>query len=91
MRVMTILGVLMILEPAAAAAPASSPDALLERGIELRAAGHYGEALDAWERALTLAPDNRVYEANVARLREQLENLRRAERQLADWNADDDD
>ena len=36
MRVMTILGVLMILETAAAAAPASSPDALLERGIELR-------------------------------------------------------
>jgi tetratricopeptide (TPR) repeat protein len=51
MRVMTILGVLMILETAAAAAPASSPDALLERGIELRAAGRPAEALDLFQQA----------------------------------------
>ena len=62
---------------------------LFDRGIELRAGGHYSEALEAWERAVVLAPDNRVYEANVVRLRAQLDNLRLAERQLADWNAGD--
>jgi eukaryotic-like serine/threonine-protein kinase len=66
-------------------APLQRAVELFDRGIELRAAGRYGEALDAWERARALAPENRVYEANVARLREQLENLRQAERQLADW------
>jgi tetratricopeptide (TPR) repeat protein len=60
---------------------------LFDRGIELRAGGHYSEALEAWERAVVLAPDNRVYEANVVRLRAQLDNLRLAESQLADWNA----
>ncbi len=63
---------------------------LFDRGIELRAGGHYREALEVWERAVELAPDNRVYEANLGRLRAQLDNLRLAERQLADWNADDD-
>jgi serine/threonine protein kinase len=58
---------------------------LFDRGIELRAAGRYGEALEAWERALALAPENQVYESNLARLREQLEALRHAERQLAEW------
>ncbi|HMC94175.1 MAG TPA: hypothetical protein VKO16_05335, partial [Polyangia bacterium] len=58
-----------------------------DRGIELRAGGHYSEALEAWERAVVLAPDNRVYETNVVRLRAQLDNLRLAERQLADWKA----
>ncbi|HZL16336.1 MAG TPA: hypothetical protein VFG23_01195 [Polyangia bacterium] len=51
MRAMTMLGVLMILETAAAAAPASSPDALLERGIELRAEGRPAEALDLFQQA----------------------------------------
>ena len=59
---------------------------LFDRGIELRVAGRYGEALQAWERAAALAPENRVYRSNVARLREQLDELRRAQRRLADWS-----
>jgi hypothetical protein len=59
---------------------------LFDRGIELRRAGRYGEALHAWERAAALAPENHVYEANVARLRQQLDELRRAERRLAEWS-----
>jgi serine/threonine protein kinase len=59
---------------------------LFDRGIELRAGGRYGEALQAWERAATLAPENRVYQSNVARLREQLDELRRAECRIADWS-----
>ena len=55
---------------------------LFDRGLELRSAGHHGAALDAWERALRLAPDNRVYQANVNRLREQLGNLRAAQAAL---------
>ena len=51
---------------------------LFDRGVELRIGGHYGEALDAWERALALAPDNRVYQSNVARLRGELDRLRAA-------------
>ena len=39
---------------------------LFDRGLELRAAGHYGVALDAWEKALRLAPENRVYQSNVS-------------------------
>jgi serine/threonine protein kinase len=61
---------------------------LFDQGIALRKERRYGEALDAWERAAALAPENRVYRANVARLREQLDELRRAERQLADWSGD---
>jgi serine/threonine-protein kinase len=53
---------------------------LFDRGLELRAAGHHGAALDAWERALRLAPDNRVYQSNVKRLREQLNAVRARER-----------
>ncbi len=59
---------------------------LFDRGIELRRAGRYGEALDAWERAAVLAPENRVYQSNVARLRQQLDELRSAERRLAEWS-----
>jgi serine/threonine-protein kinase len=59
---------------------------LFDRGIEMRRAGRYGEALDAWERAAALAPENRVYQSNVARLRQQLDELRRAERRLAEWS-----
>ena len=66
-------------------APLQRAVELFDRGLELRAAGRYGETLEAWERAWALAPENRVYEANVLRLREQLENLRQAERRLADW------
>jgi serine/threonine protein kinase len=71
-------------------APLQRAVELFDRGIELRAAGRYGEALEAWERAWALSPENRVYEANVARLREQLDNLRQAERQLTDWTGGND-
>ncbi|HEX3903255.1 MAG TPA: protein kinase [Polyangia bacterium] len=67
-------------------APLQRAVEMFDRGIELRAAGRYGEALEAWERALALAPQNRVYQSNVARLRGQLDELRRAERQLAEWS-----
>ena len=50
--------------------------ALFDRGLELRRGGRYGEALDAWEKALALAPDNRIYQANVQRLRLELGRLR---------------
>jgi serine/threonine protein kinase len=66
-------------------APLQRAVELFDLGLELRAAGRYGEALEAWERAWALAPENRVYEANVVRLREQLESLRQAKRQLDDW------
>jgi len=59
---------------------------LFDRGIELRRAGRYGEALDAWEHAAMLAPENHVYQSNVARLRQQLDELRSAERRLAEWS-----
>ena len=51
---------------------------LFDRGLELRAQGHFGAALDAWEKASRLAPDNRVYQANAARLRAQLAAQRSA-------------
>ena len=68
-------------------APARSPEAersARERAVELfdrgaraaRGGGRYGEALDAWEKALALAPDNRIYQANVQRLRGELGRLR---------------
>jgi tetratricopeptide (TPR) repeat protein len=71
--------------PEAQHAPVQKAVELFDKGIELRAAGRYGEALQAWERALALAPDNQVYRANVARLREQLDELRRAQRRIEDW------
>jgi tetratricopeptide (TPR) repeat protein len=49
---------------------------LFDRGLALRAAQRYEEALEAWEEALALAPDNLVYQANVSRLRAQLRELR---------------
>ena len=55
---------------------------LFDRGVALRIAGPLRRTLQAWERALALAPDDRVYESNVLRLRQQLNELRRAERQL---------
>ena len=66
-------------------APVQKAVELFDKGIELRVAGRYGEALQAWERALALAPENQVYRANVARLREQLNELRRAQRRIEDW------
>jgi len=53
---------------------------LFDLGIALRAAHRYNEALDAWEKAAALAPDNAVYRANVARLREQLGELQASSR-----------
>ena len=67
-------------------APARTPEAersareraveMFDRGLEMRGAGRYGQALDAWEKALALAPDNRVYQTNVQRLRTELGRLR---------------
>jgi serine/threonine protein kinase len=48
---------------------------LFDLGISLRAAHRYNEALEAWEQAAALPPDNAVYRANVNRLREQLGDL----------------
>jgi len=45
---------------------------LFDLGIALRAQHRYGEALDAWQQALELAPENLVYQASVQRLRAQL-------------------
>ena len=59
---------------------------LFDKGIELRRAGRFGEALDAWEHAAALAPGNHVYQSNVARLRHQLDELRGAQRRLAEWS-----
>ena len=49
---------------------------LFDRGIKLRAEGRYGEALDAWEKALALAPENRLYQSHLRLLRAQLSALR---------------
>ncbi len=49
---------------------------LFDRGLELRAEGRHGEALDAWEKALALAPENRLYQFHLRRLRAQLSALR---------------
>jgi tetratricopeptide (TPR) repeat protein len=53
---------------------------LFDKGLALRAAQRYAEALEAWEHALALAPDNLVYQANVTRLRAQLRELRGQQR-----------
>jgi tetratricopeptide (TPR) repeat protein len=49
---------------------------LFDQGLMLRAEGRHGEALDAWEKALALAPENRLYQSHVRRLRAQLSALR---------------
>ena len=61
---------------AAAVEPGRSPleraVELFDLGIALRAQQRYREALDVWQEALTLAPENLVYQASVQRLRAQL-------------------
>jgi serine/threonine-protein kinase len=52
---------------------------LFDRGLELRAEGRHGEALDAWEKALALAPENRLYQSHLRRLRAQLSALRQSQ------------
>jgi serine/threonine protein kinase len=52
---------------------------LFDHGLKLRAEGRHGEALDAWEKALALAPENRVYQSHVGRLRAQLSALRQSQ------------
>jgi serine/threonine-protein kinase len=46
-----------------------------DRGVALRTENRYAEALESWELALALAPDNQLYEANVKRLREELARM----------------
>jgi serine/threonine protein kinase len=67
--------------PAEAFAPPSVPDAvhLFDHGLKLRAEGRHGEALDAWEKALVLAPENRLYQSHLRRLRAQLSALRQSQ------------
>jgi serine/threonine protein kinase len=50
---------------------------LFDLGIKLRAEGRYREALESWEKALALAPENRLYQSHVQRLRAQLSALGR--------------
>jgi len=57
--------------------PVSPAVQLFDQGIQLRAEGRFQEALQAWERALALAPNNRLYEGHVRRLRAQLSALHR--------------
>jgi serine/threonine protein kinase len=61
---------------------------LFDHGIKLRAEGRYGEALDAWEKALALAPENRLYQSHVRRLRAQLSALRRSQDSDSDESAE---
>jgi serine/threonine protein kinase len=51
---------------------------LFDLGIKLRAEGRYEEALESWEKALALAPGNRLYQSHLQRLRAQLSALPRA-------------
>jgi CheY-like chemotaxis protein len=47
-----------------------------ERGMQLAQEKRYDEALNEWERAAELAPDNRTYQFNLRRLRELAERRR---------------
>jgi CheY-like chemotaxis protein len=49
-----------------------------ERGMQLAQEKRYDEALDEWERAAALVPDNRTYQFNLRRLRELAERRREA-------------
>jgi tetratricopeptide (TPR) repeat protein len=49
---------------------------LFDIGIALRGQQRYAEALEAWQQALRLAPENLVYQASVQRLRAQLGSRR---------------
>jgi serine/threonine protein kinase len=51
--------------------------AIFDQGIEMRLEGRYEEALEAWELALRLAPDNHLYKAQINKLRAQLQTRRR--------------
>ena len=48
-----------------------------DRGIALQAQHRYAEALEAWEKALELAPADPFYEASVKRLRAQIRSRER--------------
>jgi serine/threonine-protein kinase len=58
--------------PVAISAPTEPGVELFDLGIRLRAEGRYWEALESWEKALALAPGNRLYQSQVQRLRGQL-------------------
>jgi hypothetical protein len=45
---------------------------LFDRGLSLLADKLYAAALDEWERACALEPDNRLYQVNLKRLRDRV-------------------
>jgi serine/threonine protein kinase len=47
--------------------------AIFDQGIEMRLEGRYEEALEAWELAARLAPENHLYRAQINKLRAQLQ------------------
>jgi len=55
------------------AIPTDRAAVLFDQGVKLRLEGRYEDALMAWEMALQLAPDNHLYEAQVASLRAYVE------------------
>lgn len=59
--------------PSDAPAPPTGPAAeAFEAGLNALARGAHDETLQAWERAVALAPDNRTYKANLKRLRDRM-------------------
>jgi tetratricopeptide (TPR) repeat protein len=50
--------------------------ALFDQGLKLRLQGRYDDALAVWEEALRLAPDNHLYQAQIAKLRAHLASRR---------------
>lgn len=59
---------------------------LFDHGLKLRAEGRHGEALDAWEKALALAPENLLYQSHLRRLRAQLSALRQSQDRDEPWS-----
>jgi len=57
--------------------PSERAVALFDQGLTLRLDGRYEEALEAWDLALRLAPENNLYQVQVNKLRAQLQSRRR--------------
>jgi serine/threonine protein kinase len=57
------------------ASPLEQAVEFFDRGVALRTENRYREALESWEIALALAPNNNFYQTNVKRLREDLARM----------------